>query len=400
MNPAHAGGSAPPGAGPVAVRLDPALAGALGRVADRGARDAAATLIERVAAQLARTEHGVAFARCDELVELDGEALHIACIVIRDGDPPEADEHPLDTILERAFAKASGGALRHGPVLCRVQVDGWPFVGLVAWLDDPAAVERVQGEGALVEAVREVVHECFRALWAAPYGEGKLATLPAPGAAEQDPEGYAERLRQWLGPAVLVSVETLNQTYVRLADGPLRELCPDLGARGDARLLALYSTSGPVDETTRAALLFGLVDASLEALRASDAHDGTMLCVGTRDVSGNPDLASHVTPAGEEEHLWTFVAYVAEPWGQGEDAERAGAIEQAVAAIEPARWWSPGTRRLRSEPCVALATDPTTARRYYCAGAVLSSTAACRRWADSDAVAALIGFDPDDRAVH
>ena len=233
-----------------------------------------------------------------------------------------------------------------------------------------------------------------------PYGEGRLATLPASGAAQEDPEGYAERLGQWLGPAVLVSVETLNEAYALLGDGPIRALCPDLGARGDARLLVLYSTCGPVDDATRAALLFDLVEASLEALRANDAHDGTMLCVDTRDISGNPDLASHVTPAGEAEHLWTFVAYVAEPWGQSEDAERAGAIEQAVAAIEPARWWSPGTRRLRPEPCVALATDPATARRYYCAGAVLSSTAACRRWADCDAVAALIGFDPDDRAVH
>ena len=51
---------------------------------------------------------------------------------------------------------------------------------------------------------------------------------------------------------------------------------------------------------------------------------------------------------------------------------------------------------VRPEPCVALATDPVTARRYYFAGAVLLSTAACRRWADSEAVAALIGFDPDD----
>ena len=393
---------------------------------DAGARVAVATAIGGVAADLERIRGNgqpATLQLSPRPVPIEAGESFVLHGLIRHGSASAVDRSPdlVDQFVRNVLSGAADAALSRGPLFARFDVDGERFLAVLALVDDRDLVRRLGGDSGFLDALREAAYRAFACLWTNPVGiefcdeaagggSTVVATLPLLGAAGEDTQAYGAHLLRMLGPSVPIAFGTLNQTYARTfpEEGALRAVCPDFGARGDVLNLHLFSLPELQYDCVRAALLVQLVQGCLGRLAACGATDGCLLCVDAWAVAEHPDLEPYVAPCCDEECLWTFAAYVAEPSSEPRSnpdacdavAKTVRRVELALSRIERARWWSPEACCFQPLPRVSVATEPPTGRRFYAACAVLDSVEVCRRWADPDVLRNSIEGETNDTAAH
>ena len=393
---------------------------------DAGARVAVATAIEGVAADLERIRGNAQPATLQlspHLVPIGTGRSFVLHGLLGHGAARAVDRCPdlVERFVREVLSDAAGAALSRGPHFARFDVEGERFLAVLALVDDRAVLRRLGGDSGFLEALREAAYRAFTRLWTNSVGiafcdEGAgggsmgVAALPLLGAAGEDTQAYGAHLLRMLGPSVPVAFGTMNQTYARTfpEEGALRAVCPDFAARGDVLNLHLFCLPERHYDCTRAALLVQLVQGCLGLLTASGATDGRLLCVDAWAVAEHPDLAPCIAPCCDEECLWAFAAYVAEPSSEPRSnpdacdavAQTVRRVELALSRIERARWWSPQDCCFQPLPRVCVATKPPTGRRFYAACAVLDSVEVCRRWADPEVLRRAIEDETNDTAAH
>ena len=296
-----------------------------------------------------------------------------------------------------------------------------------ATLCDACSAAEPAGRLGFLAEFRAAAHRAFFGLWANPFGapwpgvgaeqesSTVLVTLPLLDGVGDDVRAYRAHLDGMLGPAVPPGFGALNQGYSEAfpdQQSSLRTLCPDFGHEGEQLDLRLLCPDERHYDCTRGALLAQLVQSGLRRLAESGATDGSHLCVDTWPVADKSGIERYVVPLGDEEILWTFVAFVDEDSAeQHRDFDAADAvtetrrcIEAALSGIPRARWWLPEWFRLQGVARVSVATDVRTGRRFYFACSVLDSAEVCRRWSDPEllrqSIEDQIDFEASDYVLH
>ena len=414
------------------VRLSPDGVVLAGAVIHTGACVAVAALIEGFAAQLDRTRGQVerAMLRIDpEPQVLRGVASFVLSGLICEGRASAGDQSGelVERFVCNALHHASRHVLRREPVLGRFEADGCRYLAFVAQVDDGAFLRRLDDAGGFLAEFRAAAHRAFFGLWANPFGapwpgvgaeqesSTVLATLPLLDGVADDVRAYRAHLEGMLGPAVRLGFGALNQGYSEAfpdQQSSLRTLCPDFGPEGEQLDLRLLCPDERHYDCTRGALLAQLVQSGLRRLAESGATDGSHLCVDTWPVADTSGIERYVVPLGDEEILWTFVAFVDEDSAeQHRDFDAADAvtgtrrcIEAALSGIPRARWWLPEWSRLQDVARVSVATDVRTGRRFYFACAVLDSAEVCRRWSEPEllrqSIEDQIDYEASDYLLH